>query len=125
MGSDHRCVVARFEIPNHKEKGKPRKIKAPLIEHKSEKCEDEKQQKYLDLEQMVKEVDSRQITKESTSEAKDVNAAAATQEAKADETEGSRAAEASEASAAGEKILEKRQAAAPEGTAASEEQKKS
>ena len=78
----------------------------------------------LDLEQKVKAVDSRQITKESTDEAKDVNAAAATQESKADETEGSRAADASEASAAGDKIFEKRQAAAPEGTTASKEQKK-
>ena len=98
--------------------------KAPPSEQNSEKCDDEKQQKYLDLEQRVKAVDSRQTTNESTSEAKDVNAAAATQEAKADETEGSRAADASEASAAGEKILEKRQAAAPEGTAALEKQKK-
>ena len=95
MGSDHRCVKA---------------------EQNSEKSDDEKQQKYLDLEQRVKAVVSRQITKESTSEVKDVNAAAVTQEAQADETEGSRAA--------GEKILEKRKAAAPEGTAASEEQKK-
>ena len=124
MGSDHRCVTTRFEIPNDKEKGKPRKTKAPPNEQNSEKCDDEKQQKYLDLEQRVKAVDSRKITKESTDEAKDVNAAATTQEAKADETEGSRAADASEASAAGDKILEKRQAAAPEGTAASEEQKK-
>ena len=124
MGSDHRCVAARFEIPNDKEKSKPRKTKAPSTEQNSERCDDEKQQKYLDLEQRVKEVDSKQITKESTSEAKDANAAAAMQEAKADETEGRKAAEASEASAAGEKILEKSQAAAPEGTAASEEQEK-
>ena len=124
MGSDHRCVAARFEIPKEKEKGKPRRTKAPPTEQNSERCDDEKQQKYLDLEQRVKEVDSRQVTKESVSEAKDVNAAAAMQEVKADETEGRKAAEASEASAAGEKILEKSQAAAPEGTAASEEQEK-
>ena len=124
MGSDHRCVKARFEIPNDKEKGKPRKTKAPSTEQKSEKSDDEKQQKYLDLEQRVKAVDSRQTTNESTSEVKDVTTAAISREAKADETEGSRAADASEASAAGEKILPKRQAAAPEGTVASEEQKK-
>ena len=40
MGSDHRCVAARFEIPNDKEKGKPRKTKAPLTEQKSERCDD-------------------------------------------------------------------------------------
>ena len=120
-GSDHRCVKARFEIPNDKEKGKPRKNKAPPTEQNSD---DEKQQKYLDLEQRVKAVDSRQITKESTSEVKDVNTAAVSREAKADDTEGSRAADASEASAAGEIILGKRQAAAPEGTAATGEQKK-
>ena len=107
MGSDHRCVTTRFEIQKEKEKGKPRKTKAPPNEQKSEECDDEKQQKYLDLEQRVKAVDSRRITKESTSEAKDVNAAAATQEAKADETEGSRAEDASEASAAGTKSSKK------------------
>ena len=47
-------------------------------------------------------MDSKQTNNESTSEAKDVNAAAT---------------EASEAAAAGENILEKRQTAAPEGTA--------
>ena len=80
MGSDHRCVVARFEIPNEKEKGKPRKTKAPATEQNNERCDEEKQQKYLDLEQKVKEVDSRKVTKESTSEAKDANAATARQE---------------------------------------------
>ena len=50
MGSDHRCVKAKFEIPDDKEKGKPRKTKAPPSEQECEKS-DEKQQKYLDLEQ--------------------------------------------------------------------------
>ena len=50
MGSDHRCVMARFEIPKEKEKSNPRKTKAPVIEQQSEKSDDEKQQKYLDLE---------------------------------------------------------------------------
>ena len=124
MGSDHRCVVARVEIPNEKEKGKPRKIKAPATEQNNESCDDEKQQKYLDLEQKVKEVDSRKVTKEPTSEAKDANAAKARQEEKAVEAERGKSAEASEASAAEEKIIEKRQAAAPDGTAATDTQQK-
>ena len=49
MGSDHRCVMARFEIPKEKEKGKPRKTKAPVTEQQSGKSDDEKQQKYLEL----------------------------------------------------------------------------
>ena len=126
MESDHRCVVARFEIPTDNLKGKPRQIKAPLTEQNNEGCDDEKQQKYLDLEQRVKEVASRQVTKESTSEAKDANAVAARQEEKAAEAERKTATEASEASAAEEKILGKSQAAAaPEGTAASDVQGKS
>ena len=125
MGTDHRCVMARFEIPKDKEeKGKPRKNKAPATEQHSEKCDDGKHQKYLDLEQRVKEADSRQVTKESTSEAKETNAEAAKQEEKAVEAEGRTATEASEASAAEEKILAKSQAAAPEVTGASEEQEK-
>ena len=52
--SDHRCVMARFEIPKKKEKGKPRKTKAPETEQHSETCDDEKQQKYLELVQEVK-----------------------------------------------------------------------
>ena len=97
----------RFEIPNEKDKSKPRKTKAPPTEQNSEKCDDEKQQKYSDLEQKVKAVDSRQITKESTNEAKDVNEAAAMKEARANTSEGSRAAEASEASEAEEKSSKK------------------
>ena len=104
-GSDHRCVKARFEIPNDKEEGKPRNIKAPPTEQNSEKSDDEKQQKYLDLEQKVKELDSRR-NKESTSEAKEVNAAAA---------------EASEAAAVEENTLERSRTAATEGTAALEQ----
>ena len=124
MGSDHRCVVARFEIPTDKENGKPRKVKAPLTEQNNERCDDEKQKQYLDLEQRVKEVDSRQVTKKPTSEAKDANAAAAKQEEKAAEAERRKVAEASEASAAEEKSSKKSQAAAPDGTAASDMQEK-
>ena len=37
MGSDHRCVRAKFEIPDDKEKGRTRKTKAPPNEQKCEK----------------------------------------------------------------------------------------
>ena len=50
MGSDHRCVMAKFEIPKEKTKGKPRQTKAPATEQQSETRDDVKQQKYLDLE---------------------------------------------------------------------------
>ena len=64
MGSDHRCVMARFEIPKEKEKGKPRMTKAPVIEQQSEKSDDEKQQKYLELEQRVKEAEPGKTQRE-------------------------------------------------------------
>ena len=56
--------MAKFEIPKEKTKGKPRHTKAPATEQQSETCEDEKQQKYLDLEQEVKEAESRTKHKE-------------------------------------------------------------
>ena len=83
MGSDHRCVMTRFEIPKKKEKGKPRKTKAPVAEQQSEKNDDEKQQKYLDLEQRVKEAEPGKVTKKAASEATETNAEAARQEEKA------------------------------------------
>ena len=55
MGSDHRCVMAKFEIP--KDKGKSRQTKAPKSERESETCEDGNEQKYRDLEQEVKEAE--------------------------------------------------------------------
>ena len=55
MGSDHRCVMAKYEIP--KDKSKPRHTKAPKGERESETCEDGNEQKYRDLEQEVKEAE--------------------------------------------------------------------
>ena len=49
MGSDHRCVMAKFEIP--KDGGESRHTRAPKGERESEKCEDGNEQKYRDLEQ--------------------------------------------------------------------------
>ena len=54
MGSDHRCVMAKFEITAKEVKGKPRKPKAPMVDRPKETNEDEKQQEYLDIEQEVK-----------------------------------------------------------------------
>ena len=63
MGSDHRCVMAMFEIP--KDGGKSRHTRAPKGERESEKCEDGNEQKYRDLEQVVKEAEPG-TSKEST-----------------------------------------------------------
>ena len=41
MGSDHRCVISKFEIPKVKAKGKPRQNKAPTAEQQSEICHDD------------------------------------------------------------------------------------
>ena len=57
MGSDHRCVMAKFEITAKEVKGKPRKPKAPMEERQNETNEDGKQQEYLDIEQEVKETE--------------------------------------------------------------------
>ena len=126
MGSDHRCVMARFEIPKGKEKGKPRKTKAPVAEQQSEKSDDEKQQLYLDLEQRVKEAEPGKNTKSVAEEKDEAEVAAASQKAKAEEAERKTTADASAgpAAAAADESIEQRQAAAPEGTAASEAQER-
>ena len=123
MGSDHRCVTARFEIPQEKEQGKPRKTKAPVTEQQSEKSEDEKQQMYLDLEQRVKEAEPGKNTKSAAEEKDEAGVAAANQEAKAEEAKGKATADASAApaaAAAADEDTEQRCTAALEGTAASE-----
>ena len=55
MGSDHRCVMAKFEITAKEAKGQPRQSKALMKERQNETDEDEKQQEYLDIEQEVKD----------------------------------------------------------------------
>ena len=123
MGSDHRCVTARFEIPQEKEQGNPRKTKAPVIEQQSEKSDDEKQQKYLELEQRVKEAEPGKNTKSAAEEKDEAGVAAANQEEKAEEHEGKAKAYTSAApaaAAAADEGTEQRCTAALEGTAASE-----
>ena len=53
MGSDHRCVMAKSEIP--KEKRKHRRNKAPPNHIDGVTCEDEHDLKYNDFEQEVKD----------------------------------------------------------------------
>ena len=98
MGSDHRCVLAKFEIP--KEKGKLRHTMAPMTEQHGETCEEEQEQKYIDLEQEVKEAEPGKNTKNAAAEATETRAEVVRQETKAEETEGWTASEASAASAA-------------------------
>ena len=87
MGSDHRCVTARFEIPKKKKKANPGKTKAPATEQHSEKSDDEKQQKYLELEQEVKEAEPGKNTKNAAGEMKEAGVEAESQEAKTEEAE--------------------------------------
>ena len=123
MGSDHRCVMARFEIPKDKERGKPSKTRAPVAEQRSERSDDEKQQKYLDLEQRVKEAETGKNTKNAADEKDEAGVAAANQEAKAEEAEGKATADVSAApaaAAAADEETKQGRTAAPKGTAASE-----
>ena len=69
MGSDHRCVMAKFEIP--RDKGKSRHTKAPKSERETETCEDGNEQKYRDLEQEVKEAEPG-TRKESTKKSRQI-----------------------------------------------------
>ena len=116
--------MAKFEIAKEKAKGKPRQPKAPATEQQSETNEDEKQQKYLDIEQEVKETELKTNSKGAAGEATDTNAVAAKKESETNEAEGRTATDASAAHAAAaiDENIERRQAAAPEGTAATEEQ---
>ena len=85
MGSDHRCVMAKFEIP--KEKGKPCHTKAPKTEREGDTCEDEYEQKYRELEQEVKEAEPGKNTQTTAREATETKAEAMKQEANAEEAE--------------------------------------
>ena len=103
-----------------REKGKPRKTKAPVTEQQYGKGDDEKQQKYLELEQEVKEAEPGKNTKKAAGEMKEAGVEAMSQEAKEEEVEGKMATDASEApAAAADEGINQRHAAASEGTAAS------
>ena len=102
--------MAKFEILMEKAKGKPRQSKAPTVEQKSDVCEEEQQQKDLDIEQEVKEAEQKKHTQNVAGEVTDTRAETARQEAKVDKAEGRTAREASVASAAAAngKTIEKR-----------------
>ena len=123
MGSDHRCVMAKFEIPKEKAKGKPRQSKAPMEEQQNETYEDGKQQEYLDIEQEVTETELKNNTKGAAGEATDMNAEAAKKEKEANEAEGRKTTDASaaQAAAAGNEGKRKGEAETTEGTATYEE----
>ena len=120
MGSGHRCVMAKFEITAKEVKGKPRKLKAPMMDRPKETNVDEKQQEYLDIEQEVKETELKKNKSEGTAgEATNTSADAATKKGVTTEAEGRKATEASaaQAAAAGNQSTSKRRAEATEGTA--------
>ena len=62
MGSDHRCVMAKFEIPK-KTKKSTRRNKAPSVEIERETCEDGHELMYRDLEQEVKDAEPEKAQK--------------------------------------------------------------
>ena len=122
MGSDHRCVMAKLELP--KEKGKPRHTNAPTTEREGGTCEDENEQKYGDLEQEVKEAEPGTSKESTTKEAADAKVMPLEQkpEAKIDVAPASSAASPSSAEAADGQPIRGACAAASERTAASEAQ---
>ena len=122
VGSDHRCVMAMFEIP--KERGKPRHSKAPTIEREGDINDDEQQQKYKDLEQNVKDAEPGKSNESTAEEATETKAEAKAQKSDANEAEARVASAASAASttAADGKTIKEDHAAASVGTVASEAQ---
>ena len=122
MGSDHRCVMAKFEIP--KERGKPRHPKAPTTEREGDISDDEQQHKYKDLEQEVKVAEPGKSKESTTEEATGTKVEAKVQKAEAKEAEARAASAASAASAAAAdgQSIKKDDAAASVGTVASEVQ---
>ena len=111
MGSDHRCVMAKFEIPDAKRK--PRRNKAPSTDLGNVTSEDEHELKYNDLEQEVKDAEPEK-TQMKAAEAK----ASTTAEAQAVAT----AAAAASSAAADGKSITKSYAVAAEATEAPEAQ---
>ena len=122
MGSDHRCVMAKFEIP--KERGKPRHSKAPATEREGDISDDEQQQKYKDFEQEAKDAEPGKSKESTEEEATETQAEAKAQKPESKEAEAREASVASAASTAAAvgKSIKKDQAAASVGTVASEVQ---
>ena len=122
MGSDHRCVMAKFEIP--KDKSKSRHTKAPECERESETCEDGNEQKYRDLEQEVKEAEpgtSKESTKKESTNTK-AKAKEQKPEAGEDEEQAASAAALADTAAADGQSMTKTHAEVFEGAVAPEAQ---
>ena len=112
MGSDHRCVMAKFEIP--KAKRNPSRNKAPPKDLDRVTWEDEHDLKYNDLEQQVNDAEPEKIQKKEA-EAK----ASTTVEAQAVAT----VAAAASSAAADRQSITKKYAVASEATEAPEAQR--
>ena len=120
MGSDHRCVMAKFEIP--KERRKLCRKKAPRTDCERNTCDNEEHvTMYRDLEQEVKEVDPKKIKKTTAKEATEAESRALTQKA-AEAEAAAWAASAALSAAKEEDLIAMSTAAAAEGTEASEAQ---
>ena len=124
MGSDHRCVMAKFEIP--KDKSKPRHTKAPKGERENETCEDGNEQNYRDLEQEVKEAEpgtSKESTKKEMTNTK-AKAKERKPEAGEDEAHAAPAAALAATAAADGQAITKTHAEASEGAVAQKKDEK-
>ena len=116
MGSDHRCVMAKFEVTAKVKNGKPRHQKAPDKEHRNEIKEEGKQLEYLEIEQEVKDADIKKMRSEKEAgEATNANAETI-KERRMTEAEGKKTGVAS---AAGTRS-DKERAEATDGGAATE-----
>ena len=114
MGSDHRCVMAKFEITAKVKRGKTRHQMAPVDKYRNEIKEEGKQREYLEIEQEVRDSEIKKKNTESeTGEATNANAEAK-KERRATEAEGKKAGEAS---AAGTRSGKKRAEATDGGAA--------
>ena len=125
MGSDHRCVMAKFEITTKDAMVKSRKPKAIKEERPNETNEDGKQQEYLDIEQEVKETESKkEKSEDAIGEVTIKNAEAAAKGGTMTEAVGRKATDASAAHAAAalDENIEFCQAVATDGPAAQEDQ---
>ena len=75
MGSDHRCVMAKFEIPTKKA---TRRSKALPVVVERETCDDEHEKLYRDHEQEVKDAEPKKAQKIPKAQAADAEATTVT-----------------------------------------------
>ena len=120
MGSAHRCIMAKFDIP--KEKGKPRHTKAPETHHENDEHEGENEKKKRTRARSQRG-GTREKKDNSANEAKDPKEEAVQHEANLDEAVVRIESDASVAPAvaADGKAIKRRHAKASAGTAAAAE----